>query len=414
MYNVKFGNVKLSLLMTPFLLLLCVFYLVNTRIVGNLMVFDILIFLFIIYYLIINPGFKIKKPFVNGILILNICMIPCILLLAGVENEFNSIMFVAQYLMIINILPIFFLILQEMNLVHKFNRLLLYCFIINGILFVVYWFLFYFTGANHFLHFSNIFMGRISFGNFVPNDIAYFVLLGFFLVDQEFLHSKAKHFLYGLVSLPYFFSFSRTVILVTIIFFIFRSKRIAVFLGILVCFAFVFANSFQDIPIKRLFDARIDLEGRSETTNTERAIMIHDGFQALSQTLTHPIYGVPENVQNKNLFMVSSLHNIFLAIPVDFGAISGIMIMLVIFIWILSRSPLFVKNKAYRVRMLYFFLFFFILMFNPLQATRTFWIVIVMALLYPIQDHRQLLNGCYTLTKKSQVNAPVLSKLSIE
>ena len=189
-----FLHVKLSTLVMPILLLVCIFCIANTRLFGNLMVFDVIVLVFVVSYFLIHPEFRIKKRIFEGIMILNICMVPCTLLLLGAAKMFNSVMFVAQNLMIINVLPIFILILQDMNLIHKFNRLLLCCFVLNGILFVVFWFLFQFVGLTHFLYFSNLFFGRITFGDFVPNDIAYFVILGLFLVDQEFNNPRRGTF----------------------------------------------------------------------------------------------------------------------------------------------------------------------------------------------------------------------------
>ena len=157
-------------------------------------------------------------------------------------------------------------------------------------------------------------------------------------------------------------------------------------LSIVVCIAFVVTDTFEGVPIDRIFNAKIDVRGNSESTNSERITMLRDGFLALSQTVVHPVYHVPDNVLDKNLFMASTLHNAFLAIPVNFGAISGVMILLVIFSWASSQYPMLIKNKARRLRMLYFLLFFIVVMFNPLQATRTFWLPIVMALLYPIKS----------------------------
>jgi hypothetical protein len=146
------------------------------------------------------------------------------------------------------------------------------------------------------------------------------------------------------------------------------------------------------VPLKRLFNTKIDVRGNSESTNSERITMLRDGFLALSQTVAHPVYHVPENVLDKELFDASTLHNALLAIPVNFGAISGIMILLVMFSWAGSQYPLLVKSRSRRLRMLYFLLFFFVIMFNPLQATRTFWLPIVMALLYPIECREPLHN----------------------
>ena len=177
------------------LLAISCFFIINTNAIGNLSYLDILLILYILKYALSVKSFRLKKRTVKIMYVLNLFIALSVVFIPFANEKIESLLYIFQVLLAVNVIPIFLNIIQEQKLFKFFLKTVFKVLLSVSILFIVYAILHFGYGQVNWLFFTLRGNHRMVWGDgFVANDLAQFLILGF-LLTEYFILDKNKGFL---------------------------------------------------------------------------------------------------------------------------------------------------------------------------------------------------------------------------
>lgn len=360
-------------------------FITHTRIVNNLLYFDLFIILYVTYYFVTNK-IKIDKVtfiqlfFLNGFLILSLIALPF------VTDIKESFLFIIQYLFTFNILPLFIYSLIQSNHFNYFLKNTFFVLFINSLLFIFYsvYNIFIQPGYN-FLYFGLSGLNRFSWGDgIVSNDLIHYYIFALFIIWYQ-IKRKNQILKWLFFFFSYLFTLSRTLVLVSFIFFIFRFniKKLALLAVLLTLFVIIIINSqlAEQMPnVQRLiYFSSLDYSSDQDMNNQGRLNRMKPIFNNFEDFLLFPLFGNPNNMKFDSSHSVSSVHNALLSIIVNFGILPFLLIIVTALMFFLRfiaglKKDDHVGNKYLLGLSLFVVLDLTVISFNALMTSRALWL----------------------------------------
>lgn len=348
----------------------------NINIFKNISYFDVLIILYVLIGVFTFLKVKINKTTLQFIVLGNLAVLLSIVFIVFSNNLIDSLFYLAQFWFIITILPVFFEILLAQNKFRNFARYYFISFLLISGGFLLFGVLHFGMGFNKFWIYKLAGFQRISFGDsLVSNDLGIILATGFLLIFHFVKNRFLRFLLLLIVSIAYLLTLSKTILLISAIFWIFyfRKKLLVMFVFFAVLFVFLAPYITHIEGFNRL------------TTLTEggggRMRKIYEILQTPSVFFI-PLHGEDGNDFVKLNYGAQSVHNFILNLFVNIGIIQSIIILIPsIFIYagaIIKRN----KGMLLKLALLVIFLQIVVLSLNAFMLTRAVWIAIFLVIFY--------------------------------
>ncbi len=362
------------------LLLISCFFIINTNIVGNFSYLDVFLIIYVIKHVISVKHFSLKRRTVKIITVLNIFLLLAFAFVPFANQKTESFLYLFQMVLAFNFIPIFLDIIQKQQLFDYFLKTVFKMIIIVGVLYITYAILHFSYGKGKWLFFTLRGNHRMVWGDgFVANDLAQYLVLAF-LLSESFISKRSNVLRVNLLlSIVFLLTLSKTVLLVIILYFLFRFTKKTILFGLFLVFIVLLLNinfisdvnsDTKNTRVSRLF--KLNADGSADKGRLKVYIEV---IRTLPSFITTPLYGQRENVKfktnsKKSPHFMSSVHNIILSILVNFGLIPLLFIVSVFFIvffYLISKGSFYNLSTV----LTFLFLLMVILFLNAFMLSRS-------------------------------------------
>ena len=364
--------------------------------VATTFVFDWLILPYILS-VYVYAWLKFKKLVIEkgvlGIMFFgNLLLLPAIALSIFSKSPGDSVVFLGQFWFILNALPLFVGALVQAGHLETFLK---YFVLLMLVVFLGYFFCLFITPTSWGQLLSAVyelesdFGFRFTLGEFTPNEMSYYLI--FICISLRFLGPGSFSPIILLLTilfggLAFFMTLSKTLFLQILLAacLVLTQRQILVLFVMLFITAVIWVGQAPDIFWLILKDFSTET-----SSNSIRLEMLYAGLQYLDYSVFFPTFHAEENIMVSGSH-ITSIHNVFLSVFVNFGLIT-FLLFTGGFIWISLYNWLGRKlSLGYVWGMLT--LTFFV---QPLLTARVLWLPVVLLVwlsLLPRQDAKNLDN----------------------
>lgn len=366
---------SIRMLLKAILIFIAYFSIVNTNIFKNFSYVD----LFLITYILISiflTKVKISKITLHLIIASNIAIIlsvPLVIFSYSIQEPF---LYLTQLWIIFTLVPLFFECITSQKLLPYFAKTYWVFFIITSIGFLFFGILHFLGGYNSFLFYGVSGLHRISFGDtLVSNDLGILMASGLFFTIHFCKNKTIRFFLAIIVSIAYFFTLSKSIMLLIIVFWLYYSRHH------LLKFAF-----FASFGIYLIFPYLLNLQRIDRLIDISRGgggriAKISEAF-AKFEVFFIPLHGQQGNILVDINYGVQAVHNFLLNIFVNLGVFQSIILLIPIIFYLYSFISKPNKDSLHKWAIVTFLLQLIILSLNALMLTRMIWIAILIVFYY--------------------------------
>lgn len=317
---------------------------------GSLFLFDVFIAFFVIFGVVdaLLAGRRTIALNVFNMILVGAAFLltPFMLLIFNDEYIFQNLMFLSQYLFLIIVMPAFLGVMTYLGLWKIFFSSVFVILLLRLVLYML---------NLEIYPTESRFGSRLVFGEFTPNESVYYLAFLTILVIY-FKGNVIKEFGSSIVKAIFVFTESKTVFLSLIISF-YSTRRWIVNVG-------AFIILFVALLYYSLNYSWWDWSPNTYS-NSKRIEMSVQSLEFLPKTVLNPLYHAGELYG----LQISSVHNVFLSIFVNFGVISGCLFLLV-FLWLIVRQIILKRIDLLKVSLILLVGF----MLNPLINARVVWL----------------------------------------
>ncbi|MFY4818027.1 hypothetical protein ACOTWJ_07350 [Aliarcobacter butzleri] len=195
---------------------------------------------------------------------------------------------------------------------------------------------------------------RFVFGEMSPNEMGHYLILLLFTLNI-FVIKKIKYFLFLVSVIPFVFTFSKTVLLQIIMFFLLKKLWILI-LGFII-FYFIIDSEYISL-ISSIITNELSVENYN---NAYRIQAVISAIENIPNSILFPAYRTNDNIDSDYLLAMNA-HNVVFYYITNFGLISFILLCFYV-TYFISKN---LNNKYFWCIFIFIFLDSITIFFNPI------------------------------------------------